>query len=260
MNNAKIKLWRYILAAIILILGPMVVEVLARIFLSLSDLFAPQLYKMGTEWISFVSQLTGIYVSVSLSIKVLKESKYIFISVFCLLWGFFWGLTAYLLFINSAVLRGINDTIMALIYIITAIYFIFVYKAEKNEKAISIEEQLINIARTSSYIKDLEGYAKYLCENSSNSITPEIAKAFMGIVAINNKQGKEAALKAFDEFILFEIDKIASVNAMYTVTAAAFLCGLLFSNEVVTKEESDALSNQYFEVAFSKSNSLKKNN
>ena len=83
----------------------------------------------------------------------------------------------------------------------------------------------------------------------------EDATAFYGILIAYSLYGKNKALDLMDQLFLKWINSKAleSINrpmeeSIYDPQKMAFLCGVLFSNGVVTKEESDRLAKTYTDL------------
>lgn len=109
----------------------------------------------------------------------------------------------------------------------------------------NIKEELLGLVDMSGDSNN--GYIDYLVENG-NGLTREQAKCFVGITLTFERYGRDEALKRFKlyaEYLMSTADKKCAfdIDVNWSIS---FLCGLLAANEIVTKEESDSLSNHYF--------------
>lgn len=117
-----------------------------------------------------------------------------------------------------------------------------------------IETQLIEIVNDQKTKED-EDYINYLIQHVP-FLKREHATAFHGVLIANHLYGKEKALDLMDQLFMkwinFEIsessDKTLEESMYDPRTKIPFLCGALFPNGVVTKEESDHLSKYYTDL------------
>ena len=87
-------------------------------------------------------------------------------------------------------------------------------------------------------------YVSYLRESCSTLTLPQ-ARAFMGIIILNDKKGTDYSLKAFDDLINCWISNLTADELQAMVFTVPFLCGVLSSNGLISKAQSDSLSKQY---------------
>lgn len=90
-------------------------------------------------------------------------------------------------------------------------------------------------------------YVSYLMENCPE-ITQREAELFCNVLAENAKNGKDAALRAFNDFAQNQIGD----DPIHAICIIPFLSGALVPNKVVSKEESDSISKYYRELYLSK--------
>lgn len=116
------------------------------------------------------------------------------------------------------------------------------------------EEQLVELA-TKCWTKEDDDYITYLMQNC-HYLTKEHAKAFCGILATNHFYGKDQALSSMDGLFMKWINSgtidgiVQPMNErlLDSFTEISFLCGALVPNGIVTKEESDQLSEKYTDL------------
>lgn len=109
---------------------------------------------------------------------------------------------------------------------------------EKKQKFV---QDIMHESIIESYSID-ENYIKTLLEAIPMS-TREDAVGFYKVLIEAKVSGKKAALVRFDKLV----DEINERNPEYAVFIVSSLCGFLFPNGIVSKEESTALSNKYME-------------
>lgn len=90
-------------------------------------------------------------------------------------------------------------------------------------------------------------YVSYLIENCPE-ITQREAELFCDVLVENAKNGKAAALRAFNDFAQNQIGD----DPIHAICIIPFLCGALVPNKVVSKEESDNISKYYSEIYLSR--------
>lgn len=101
-----------------------------------------------------------------------------------------------------------------------------------------IELYLLELANKQKSKND--DYVSYIMK-SCPSIAKNHATMFIGLLAANERYGKEKTLELTDR--LFE--KWITTESLTGFIEIPFLCGALYSNGVVTKEESSLLSKKY---------------
>lgn len=113
----------------------------------------------------------------------------------------------------------------------------------------NIEEELFSIVDMSGNSNN--EYINYLLKNGNGRISKEQAKAFVGVLITSERYGKEEALRRFRLYVDYLMsssnNKTMGVD-IYLIGSIPFLCGLLASNEILSKTESDDLSNHYFKL------------
>lgn len=85
-----------------------------------------------------------------------------------------------------------------------------------------------------------EDYVKHL-QSHHPMVTAAAGRAFYKVLIAYELFGRKEALKRFDCFI----QNMISSNLQSAMLNAAFFCGVLVPNGIVTKEESDELSDKY---------------
>ena len=90
-------------------------------------------------------------------------------------------------------------------------------------------------------------YVSYLMENCPE-ITQREAELFCDVLVENAKNGKAAALRAFNDFAHNQVGD----DPIHALCIISFLSGALVPNKVVSKEESDSISKYYRELYLSK--------
>lgn len=90
-------------------------------------------------------------------------------------------------------------------------------------------------------------YVSYLVENCPE-ITQREAELFCNVLVENAKNGKAAALRAFNDFAQNQVGD----DPIHALCIISFLSGALVPNKVVSKEESDSISKYYRELYLSK--------
>lgn len=90
-------------------------------------------------------------------------------------------------------------------------------------------------------------YISCLMENCPE-LTQREAELFCNVLVENAKNGKAAALRAFNDFAHNQVGD-DPIHALYIIS---FLSGALVPNKVVSKEESDSISKYYRELYLSK--------
>lgn len=90
-------------------------------------------------------------------------------------------------------------------------------------------------------INTYSSYAEHLVNTSDGIISNEDALIFIDVIRTNELHGKEKALAAFDEFARNNIDGKDYV----CFTKVHILAAALTTNNIVTEEESEMLSNKY---------------
>lgn len=93
-------------------------------------------------------------------------------------------------------------------------------------------------------------YINHIVE-TGYQISYDDAKAFLGILILHEKKGKAEALAKFDLLVKYWIDSSDAESVLLSI-GIPFFCGALFPNGVVTKEESDVLSEKYSNMAINK--------
>ncbi len=88
------------------------------------------------------------------------------------------------------------------------------------------------------------GYVSYLRKSCPTLTLPQ-AKAFMGILILNDIKGTDYSLKAFDKLINCWISNLSADELQSMVLSVPFCCGTLSSNRVISQAQSDSLSKQY---------------
>lgn len=90
-------------------------------------------------------------------------------------------------------------------------------------------------------------YISCLMENCPE-ITQREAELFCDVLVENAKNGKAAALRAFNDFAQNQVGD----DPIHALCVISFLSGALVPNKVVSKEESDSISKYYRELYLSK--------
>ena len=105
------------------------------------------------------------------------------------------------------------------------------------------ESNIFSVQKRKEIVFDEEDkkYMDYIMEQSSGQVNQDDARDIMRVIYYNHEYGKAEALKEFD-IVINRIIENNGIDALYKVS---FLSGLLCPNGVVTKEESDELSNKY---------------
>ena len=132
---------------------------------------------------------------------------------------------------------------------INPVFFRYLTTIEKDA-----EEQLVELA-TKYWTKEDDDYIIYLMQNC-HCLTKEHAKAFCGILATNHFYGKDQALSLMDGLFMKWINSgtidgiVQPMNERLpdSFTEICFLCGALVPNGIVTKEESNQLSEKYSDL------------
>lgn len=113
----------------------------------------------------------------------------------------------------------------------------------------NIQEELFDLVDTFGDANDK--YINYLVENgNSRGLSRDHAKAFVGVLITHERYGKEEALRRFKLYIDYLADSMSGDVGLSVrfIGVVPFLCGLLAANEIVSKDESDALSKHYFDI------------
>ena len=111
----------------------------------------------------------------------------------------------------------------------------------------NIQQELFDLADTLGNSDDY--YINYMVENG-DGLSREHAKAFVGILTIREIYGKEEALRRFKLYIEYLIDTSGG-NLAFNFRlrrTVSFLCGALAANHILTKTESDSLSDYYSNI------------
>jgi hypothetical protein len=105
------------------------------------------------------------------------------------------------------------------------------------------ESNIFSVQKRKEIVFDEEDkkYMDYIMEQSSGQVNQDDARDIMRVIYYSHEYGKAEALKEFD-IVINRIIENNGIDALYKVS---FLSGLLCPNGVVTKEESDELSNKY---------------
>lgn len=90
-------------------------------------------------------------------------------------------------------------------------------------------------------------YLSYLMENCPE-ITKREAELFCNVLVENAKNGKAAALRAFNEFAQNQVGD----DPIHALCIISFLSGALVPNKIASKEESDSISKYYRELYLSR--------
>lgn len=122
------------------------------------------------------------------------------------------------------------------------------YFSEKEKDIEILLTELVNSRKQ----KEDEEYIDYIVQNG-HFIKREHAKAFYGVLIANYIYGKDKALELMDRLFMKWINAVTieSINkpteeSIYSPeNHIAFFCGILLPNGVVTKEESNRLSETY---------------
>lgn len=130
--------------------------------------------------------------------------------------------------------------------------------AEDKERIELMEENIEHYLlgkEKENHIPENDGYVEDMMNNCfSRTVTREQCYMFIGIIVINYYEGKVKALDAFDKLVKYWFVEVLKSSGssdekfkqyMTVSLNVSFFCGVLYSNHLVTKEESDALSQIY---------------
>lgn len=100
--------------------------------------------------------------------------------------------------------------------------------------------------------KGNDKYIDYMIQNC-HYLKKEHATAFCGVLVANDLYGKDTALDLMDKLFMKWINSetVESIHGPvegWMSHTIAFLCGVLYPNEIVTKDESDQLSEYYSDL------------
>ena len=111
----------------------------------------------------------------------------------------------------------------------------------------NIEDRLIEFVDKHKQ-KEYESYIDYIIQSGQHfNITRNHAKAFFGILLTAFKFGKTKALALMDQLFIYWIN--TSDASLFNLSLEIpFLCGILYPNDIVSKEESDHLSSTYTDI------------
>lgn len=111
----------------------------------------------------------------------------------------------------------------------------------------SIQEELFDLV--DMYGNSNDDYIDYLVENGGG-LSREHAKAFVGVSITFERQGKEEALRRFQQYIDFLINSAGDNFGLNPQLrwAVSFLCGLLAADGILSNDESNALSKHYSSI------------
>ena len=107
----------------------------------------------------------------------------------------------------------------------------------------NIETELTAFADMSGY--DIDDIVTQLRITCPFDIPLNKLKAFAGVLITHTEVGSEKAIEAYDKLIKHWINTNANSTHIEVITTQAFFTGALYSYGVISKEESDKLSQKY---------------
>jgi hypothetical protein len=107
----------------------------------------------------------------------------------------------------------------------------------------SNESDIVDMQKRKEIVFDDEDqkYMDYIVEQSFGKVNQDDAREIVRVIIFYHKYGKADALKEFD-IIANKLIEEFSLDAIFKIS---FMSGLLHSNGILTKEESDELSEKY---------------